>query len=161
MAESPARFAELLERFIAHEIEFVVVGGVAAVLQGVALSTFDLDLVHRRTPENLERLEAVLAEIGALYNDPAGRRIVPDRQSLDSPGHHLLTTSLGPLDILGSIGEAEGYESLLSQSVSLQLDAGKVKVLGLEALLRHKLASNRVKDRLAASLLRELLKRDR
>lgn len=34
-------------------VEFVVVGGEAAVLQGAMIFTQDLDIVHRRTPENV------------------------------------------------------------------------------------------------------------
>jgi hypothetical protein len=37
---------------VAHDVEFIVVGGVAAVLQGAPVVTFDLDILHRRTPEN-------------------------------------------------------------------------------------------------------------
>jgi hypothetical protein len=51
-------------------VEFIVVGGVAGVLQGAPIVTFDLDLVHRRTPENVQRLLGVLSSLHARYRDP-------------------------------------------------------------------------------------------
>ena len=41
----PVRFLELLQSLVEGNVEFIVVGGVAAVLEGVPVSTFDLDIV--------------------------------------------------------------------------------------------------------------------
>ena len=69
MAADP-RFAELLRELHDHGVEFVVVGGVAAVLEGAPLSTFDLDIVPRWSPENLDRLALVLNdEFAAAMDD--------------------------------------------------------------------------------------------
>lgn len=45
-----------------HGVDFIVIGEVAAILEGVAITTLDLDVIQDRSPENLERLIAVLAE---------------------------------------------------------------------------------------------------
>jgi len=45
-------------------VETIVVGGVAAVLQGAPIATFDLDLVHRRSEENVARLQDALTAPG-------------------------------------------------------------------------------------------------
>lgn len=58
MTKSTIDFAEVLRRLVAHDVEFIVVGGIAAVLQGASITTFDLDIVARRTPGNIERLVA-------------------------------------------------------------------------------------------------------
>ena len=55
-----ARFAEILRLLAAHDVEFVVVGMTAGILQGVPVTTFDPDVVHRRSPENVTRLLHVL-----------------------------------------------------------------------------------------------------
>ena len=60
-ADLPALLAELCDA----GIEFIVVGGTAAVLQGAPISTNDLDIVHRRTPENVARLLEVLLHLDA------------------------------------------------------------------------------------------------
>ncbi len=56
----------LLAELAAAQAEFVVVGGLAAVAQGAPLTTLDLDIVHRRTPENVARLVALLERLHAL-----------------------------------------------------------------------------------------------
>jgi hypothetical protein len=52
MPKTP-RFRDALEALRRHRVDFIVVGGVAAVLNGAPISTFDLDIVHRRDRENL------------------------------------------------------------------------------------------------------------
>lgn len=75
---------------------------VAAVLQGVPMMTWDLDIVHRRTPENVDRLLRVLQDIEAIArHDP--RRLRPNETHLIGPGHVLLETRFGDFDCLGAI----------------------------------------------------------
>jgi hypothetical protein len=50
-------FRRILQTFVEHEVDFIVVGGVCTVLHGAPVYTFDLDLVHSRAPDNLERLQ--------------------------------------------------------------------------------------------------------
>ena len=59
--------AEQLQR---HGVEFVVIGGQAAVLYGSPLPTYDIDLCYRRSPENLQRLAEALAEIRCVVHRP-------------------------------------------------------------------------------------------
>lgn len=55
MIRQPPKFKEALEVLARHHVDFVVVGGVAAVLGGAPISTFDLDIVHDRSPTNVTR----------------------------------------------------------------------------------------------------------
>jgi hypothetical protein len=61
------RFVETLRLLVRNKVEFIVVGMGAGVLQGVPLTTLDLDILHRRTPENVDRLLSVLRELQATY----------------------------------------------------------------------------------------------
>jgi hypothetical protein len=61
-----ARFAEILRLLATNEVEFVVVGMTAGVLQGAPVTTIDLDVVHRRDPENVARLLRVLRNLDAV-----------------------------------------------------------------------------------------------
>ena len=118
-----ARFADLLRLLAGADVEFVVVGMGAAVLQGAPLTTLDLDVVHRRTDANVARLLSVLGSLDAVYrHDPRGLR--PQASHLSGPGHQLLRTSLGDLDCLGTIGEGQGYEELLGRTVQVALPDG-------------------------------------
>jgi hypothetical protein len=66
-------------------VEFVIVGGMAAVVQGVPVTTFDLDIVHNRSEANTKRLLALLKTIHARY-----RGHPPDKKSeLSEAAFHL------------------------------------------------------------------------
>lgn len=55
-------FEHLLEALADDGVEFVLVGGMAGIVHGAARLTQDLDIVYRRTPENLERLKNALGD---------------------------------------------------------------------------------------------------
>jgi hypothetical protein len=152
-----ARFADLLRRLAASDVEFIVVGMGAAVLQGVPLTTLDLDVVHRRTEANVARLLVVLGGLEAVYrHDPRGLR--PQASHLSGPGHQLLRTLLGDLDCLGTIGDGEGYEELLGRTVEVLLPGGlTIRVLDLPAIIESKERAGRPKDLAALPVLRATL----
>ena len=156
-----ARFAEVLRLLATNEVEFVVVGMTAGVLQGAPVTTIDLDVVHRRDPENVARLLRVLRNLDAVYrHDPRGLR--PQESHLLSPGHQLLSTNCGDLDCLGSIDEGKTYEDLLPQSIELDLSAGlRIRVLGLSELLAMKMRAGRPKDLAVVPLLKATLDESR
>jgi hypothetical protein len=94
----------LLARLANSGVDFVLVGALAAVAQGAPLTTQDVDVVHRRTPENVDRLLAFLAQVNARYRGhPAVPPLHPTREALLGPGHQLLMTDLGPIDVLGVV----------------------------------------------------------
>jgi hypothetical protein len=90
-------------------VEFAVVGGLAAVLNGAPVNTFDLDIVPARDEANVARLLRVLDRLDGIYRMQPDRRLKPDASHLSSPGHHNLITNCGPLDVLGTIGRGLGY----------------------------------------------------
>lgn len=140
-----------------HEVEGIVVGGMSAVLRGVPFVTFDLDVVHRRTPENVHRLLAALRSLDARYrHDPRG--LVPEESHLLGHGHNLLQTSCGPLDVLGSIAPDLSYDDLLPDSEEVLLAPGlSTRVLSLRRLIEVKEATGRPKDLAALPMLRATL----
>jgi hypothetical protein len=152
-----ARFAEILRLLATHDVEFVVVGMAAGILHGAPVTTVDLDVVHRRSPENVARLLRVLAELDAVYrHDP--RRLRPAESHLVGPGHQLLTTTHGDLDCLGTIDQDRGYEDLLGQTVEMRLAGGlTVRVLSLPALIEAKERAGRPKDLAALPVLKATL----
>jgi hypothetical protein len=141
-----ARFGETLRVLAQHQVEFIVVGMAAGILQGVPLTTLDVDIVHHRTRENVARLLAALAELCAVYRgDP--RNLAPSESHLIGPGHRLLSTSTGDLDCLGAIDGAKTYEDLLEPSRELTVGPNAVvRVLELSTLLEVKRRAGRAKD---------------
>jgi hypothetical protein len=152
-----ARFDEILEHLATHEVEFIVVGMTAGILQGAPVTTVDVDIVHRRSPENVARLLAALETLDAVYRHDA-RQLRPKDSHLTGPGHQLLVTSLGDLDCLGAIDEDRGYEDLLAHSEEMTLSGGRrIRVLTLPALIDAKERSGRPKDLATLPVLRATL----
>src|SRR5471030_420138 len=115
------RYFAVFQTLMSYRVDFIVVGGVSAVLRGVPISTFDLDVVHSTEPENLVRLLAALLDLDAFYRFQPERRLRPNTTHLSSPGHQLLMTKFGPLDLLGTIGKGRCYADLLRDSTELDL----------------------------------------
>ena len=138
-------------------IEFILVGGMAAVAQGAPVTTFDLDIVHRQTDENIERLIKFLRSIGAYQRRPDDKVIRPNDKDLQGKGHVLLTTRFGPLDVLATIEKGRGFEELLADTVEIEFQDFKVYVLGLETIVALKRESKDPKDRYRLQILQETL----
>ena len=135
-----------------------MVGGVCAVLHGAPISTFDLDVVHSREPDNVHRLLTALGALDAHYRIQPERKAKPGVSHLSSAGHQLLMTCFGPLDVLGSIGRGQGYQDLLAHTEELRVARGvKVRVLKLDALIRIKSETAGEKDKATLPLLRRTL----
>jgi hypothetical protein len=151
------KFLGLLRALLRHGVDFFVVGGVAAQLEGAPILTFDLDVLYDKEPENLARLLAALRELKARYRDPAGLHIEPDAEKLATLRLHLLLTELGALDVLGSIGNGLTYQDLVGRTILYQLGESQVRVLELAAVIETKEQANRDKDRAALPVLRQTL----
>ena len=149
-------FREILEQLNRHEVEYIVVGGVAAVIQGAPVTTFDLDTLVRVGEDNAERLSLVLDELDARYREHQST-IKPTKEDILAGGHLLLLTRAGPLDLLGFIGDENRYEDLLPQSTEISMSIGTIRVLNLEELIRQKKRSDRPKDRAMLELLKGAL----
>jgi hypothetical protein len=135
-------------------VEFVVVGGEAAVLQGAMIFTQDLDIVHRRTPENVARLLAWLLAHDAYHrSDLANRHLPPKEDGLLGHGHLNLQLDIGKLDVLCELGEGEGYDEILPDTVTLENGGQPLRVLGLERLIAVKARAGRPKDRAVLHVL--------
>ncbi|MBY0526531.1 MAG: hypothetical protein K2R98_24260 [Gemmataceae bacterium] len=148
----------MLEVLAEHGVDFIVIGGVCAGLHGALLHTVDLDIVHSRDPENLNRLLAALQELDAYYREAGERRLRPTPSHLASPGHQLLRTSGGSLDVLGAISGNRGYDELLPVTVELRLRNDlTVRILDLETLIAIKEETGRDKDKAALPILRQAL----
>lgn len=78
----PQRILEILAK---HEVEFILIGGVATALHGAPFPTADVDIVPALETSNLDRLAAALNDLDALLRDsaqPAGIRLDLDGRTL-------------------------------------------------------------------------------
>ena len=140
-----------LDRLLAvlHEanVQFVIIGGVAATIHGSARLTGDLDVVYGRDRENLERLVSALQPLEPyLRGAPPGLPFRFDADTLRKGLNFTLTTTAGPLDLLGEVAGLGGYENALEHSIEVQLFGSATRCLNLEALIRAKRAAGRPRD---------------
>jgi predicted nucleotidyltransferase len=147
----------LLEALVEADVEFVVIGGVAAIIHGAPLVTLDLDVVYQKEAGNIERLSGLLEALGSKVRDPAGRDLTPTHSQLAAGGQLLLSTTLGPLDLLGSLHDGRSFEELLPLTEMVEHEGLRFRVLGLRTLIEVKAAAGRMKDRLVLPLLLSLL----
>jgi hypothetical protein len=145
VASEGPKYHEILLRLVDAGVETIVVGMAAAVLQGVPLTTWDLDVVHRRTLENVEKLLRVLRELEAVArHDPRGLR--PDATHLMGPGHVLMKTRFGDFDCLGAIDGGRSFEDLANACVLVDFEGRPLRILSLRELLGIKTRAGRPKD---------------
>ena len=123
MPEKLPNFLEILGVLAEHDVEFIVIGGLCAVLHGVPINTRDVDIVHARDPANIDRLVLALEALSAHYRLHP-KRIVPTASILALPGHPLLNTSAVPLDVPGTLADAQGYDELPPFSVDGRFECG-------------------------------------
>jgi predicted nucleotidyltransferase len=140
-------FRALLSTLAGSGVEFIVVGGVAATAHGVARLTLDLDIVYRRTPENIERMVMAIAPLKPyLRGAPPGLPFQWDEKTIQRGLNFTLTTNLGQLDLLGEITGGGGYEALLPCAEDLQIFGVRCRCLTIEKLIEVKNAAGRPKD---------------
>ena len=148
----------LLKLLAQHQVEFILIGGVAAGAHGSARSTLDVDVVYRRTPANIARLGACLnPHQPYLRGAPPGLPFRFDAETISRGLNFTLTTDLGALDLLGEITGGGRYEDLLPHCVEMQLFGVPVLTLGLKRLIEVKRAAGRPRDLDAVAELEALL----
>lgn len=153
--------SELTRRLVEAQVEFVLVGGFAAVAHGVTLVTRDVDICCRFSEANLLRLHNALADL-----HPA-QRSRPDLPLMLTPElcarlrNLYLKTDLGMLDCLGEVMGVGDFDHVWHHSVEIELPFGRCRMLELDALIRAKEAMNRDHDRITVLQLKEIRKRQR
>ncbi|MCC7010393.1 MAG: hypothetical protein IT184_16410 [Acidobacteria bacterium] len=144
---APTDFAGLLRQLLSGDVEFILVGGVAANVQGSARATYDVDVVYRRSPENLARLVAALSPFQPyLRGAPPGLPFTFDADTLRRGLNFTLTTTRGDIDLLGDVAGGGTYDELLPASEELPLFGSRCRLATVEALIRMKRAAGRPKD---------------
>ncbi len=160
MAGGKAR--QILTALSAACVDYVLVGGFAAVINGASVDTLDIDIVHSRDPDNVARLLAVLADFDAIFRVQPERKIRPNISHLQGPGYLNLLTTSGPFDVLGTIGRGLSYPDLLPHTRNLDLGDGfKMRVLNLETLIALKEELGGARDLLQLPILRRALEEQR
>lgn len=131
-------------------VGFIVIGGLAVGAHGFPRATKDIDIVPDPSPENLERLARVLAEldyaiIGVEDLEPA-ELVQPDLEGLRGGGSWVLRTRFGRLDILQHVEPDLIYEALDQNAIEDEVFGSRVRFCGYEDLIAMKRAAGRSQD---------------
>ena len=140
-------FETLLAALNASGVEYVIIGGFAATAHGSAHVTVDLDIVYRRTPENIERLATALRPLSPyLRGAPPGLPFPFEPETITRGLNFTLTTTAGDLDALGEATGGGSYEALLPHSERREVFGGECLFVDLPTLIHLKRAAGRPKD---------------
>lgn len=142
----------ILEVLARHEVDFVLIGGLAGTAHGSAYITGDVDVAYERSRANLERLAAALVELAAtLRGTPPGLPLLLDAETLRAGLNFTFDTRFGALDILGKPAGAPRYAELRAASFSGEIGGVTIRIATLDHLIAMKEAAGRDKDKLHAS----------
>ena len=140
-------YARFFQALCGAGVEFILVGGTAANVHGSARLTQDVDLVYRRTRENVARLADALAPYSPyLRGAPEGLPFRWDAETIWNGLNFTLTTALGPADALGEITGGGAYDQLLPHTVQIEAFGQRLRCLDLRKLIDVKRAAGRPKD---------------
>ena len=157
---TPLQAEEIFACLDRHQVRYVLIGGLAAVLHGSPLPTLDIDICPLREPKNLERLAAALDAMDARIrtaDSPDGVRFPCDAEFLGGVELLNLQTCFGDLDLSYVPAGTEGFLDLARNAVEMAIQGSSVAVAALEDVIRSKEAADRPKDRRTLPVLRQLL----
>ncbi len=131
-------------------VRYIVIGGLAAQLQGGGYPTLDIDITPAMEKKNLELLATALREMDARLRadglPPGGMRIPLDVRTFALVQTITFSTAMGPLDVAVRPDGTGGYEDLVRAAVEVEYEGEVVRIAHLRDVIRSKEAAGRPKD---------------
>lgn len=143
-----AAFDELLRRLVDAQVRFVLVGGLALNAWGVVRGTKDVDITAEPDPVNLNAIATVAAELNGFVQrtDAIAGSKFSIAGLLASGERVLISTDLGPLDVVQGLEGVPPYAELRARAVDVQIAGVTVAVCSLDDLRAMKRAAGRTRD---------------
>ena len=155
----PERLITTLAR---HRVRYVLVGAVAARLQGFPRVTADADITPAVEPENLHRLAAALRELDArVFTEsvPEGLPFECTARTIERARLWNLVTTAGRLDLVFEPSGTAGFDDLIAHAVQFEVFGVRLDAASLEDIVRSKVTAGRPQDRQDVIVLREMIRR--
>jgi len=149
---------ELLRRLILGQVEFVLVGGFAAVAHGVTLVTRDVDICCRFSEANLMRIQNAFADLHPVHRSRPDLPLALTPDQCAGLKNLYLKTDLGVVDCLSEVLGVGGYDEVAAHSVEVELPAGQCRVIDIDTLIQAKEAMGRDHDKITVKHLKEIKK---
>ena len=153
--------SELTRRLVEAQVEFVLIGGFAAVAHGATLVTRDVDICCRFNHTNLCRIQAAVHDLHPVHRSRPDLELDLSSEQATRLRNLYLKTDLGVLDCLGEVLGIGDFDAVLNQSVAVELPFGHCRILNLDGLIHAKEVMDRDHDRITVRQLREIKKRIR
>jgi hypothetical protein len=140
--------SKLLKLLLENDIDFVLIGGFAAVVHGSTLVTQDLDICSTMSVDNIQKLRAVLKDLNPIHrmNRKANLSFLEHPKNLDGLNNVYLETDLGILDILSATQPVGDFEAVKYNAIDIPLYGFTCKVISIDDLIKVKTAMKRPKD---------------
>jgi len=148
--------SELMRRLVSSQVEFVLVGGFAAVAHGVTLVTRDVDICCRFNEANLLLIQEAFADLHPVHRSRPDLPLQLTSEQCSMLKNLYLKTDLGVVDCLGEVLGVGHFDEVLKNSVEVELPYGKCRILDIDALIRAKEAMNRNHDKITVMLLKKI-----
>lgn len=143
----PVLDAERILRALAeHEVDYVLIGGLAVQTHGHVRTTNDADLIPAPDPSNLERLAAALRSLEARVLNPGSEGMPIDAGMLPRATIWQFATRDGGIDVMHEVPAGAPFEELSKRALRVRLGEVEVPVVGLDDLIQMKLARGRSID---------------
>ncbi len=155
MPESEIDLVRVVQVLNKHQVDYVVIGGMALILQGGDAVTSDIDLAFEHSIPNLRRLADALEELKARPKRWTVSTFRLQPSDLASKWLHLESDS-GDIDLVAET-PAVSYAELKHGSEGFQIEAAHLEVASLKELIAMKRATGRAKDAIHLGLLEQLL----
>jgi len=151
----------LLKRLLDSRLDFVLIGGYAAVVHGSSQVTHDLDICAVVTESELEKLKIALKDLNPKHR--MNKNFQPSLDELPKKGQRLdnyyLKTNSGVLDIISSVNPVGSFEDIKKNAIEIKIFDHTCKVISMEDLIKVKQAMTRDKDKIVLNELLALKKR--
>ena len=143
------------------DVDFIVIGGLAATLHGSAAMTYDLDIFYARTQDNFRRIAEALKPYHPRPRDfPADLPFVWDEATIRNGSMLTLKTDAGDIDLLAEVSGLESFDEVKAKSILVDAFGKQIAILDLPSLIRSKRAAGRPKDLLVLPELESLQEAD-
>ena len=141
-------------------VEFIIIGGIAAITYGSDIPTKDLDICAPMTSENVRRIICSLADVSPRWlTRPDLPVITPQDSHLNGIKNLYLVTDIGRLDVLEDVPDVCSYAELKTKAVEINLESMQCHVIDIDSLIAAKQRAGRPHDLRTIEFLNEIKRR--
>lgn len=144
--DNPLDAERILRVLDEQKVEYVLIGGLAVQTHGHVRTTNDADLIPAPDPGNLKRLADALRFLDARVLNPGKEDLEVDATMLPRATIWQFSTREGGIDVMHEVPGGRPYSELSDRAMHVQLGDVDVPVVGLDDLIRMKLARGRPLD---------------